>query len=341
MSTGGLNYGDTNSDLNLSSLASLNQQKSVPYLNRFVSNKKIESMTSPTLSSDSFNSKIFSNSSNSFMESKTIGSSSFFKRSMSSNQTNTTITGKSSSIKRDVGIKLLDVQEQSANPREAKRKRKEQEKEIQKKLKQEEKEAKTAQQIAKSKSIEEKLDTADDKEQENAPNENESSSNISISYPNNVLKTENQIEQSNYNNNKTENSLQTFNTNPPQFYSNTNQHLFNQVPPQQMMMPISANQLPIPQISSLNELFNSRPNESAQVDQFRNNYFSSANFSSPLLTQNSQNINETTLTQSSLPTTSFASNSNTSSSFSQAQQQQQQTDVKRAQPSLTLTVGVF
>jgi hypothetical protein len=47
----------------------------------------------------------------------------------------TTITGKSSSLKRDVGIKLLDAQEQSASPKEAKRRRKEYEKEALKKLK--------------------------------------------------------------------------------------------------------------------------------------------------------------------------------------------------------------
>lgn len=72
--------------------------------------------------------------------SKNTGSSSFFKRStLTTTNTNTTITGKSSIIKRDGGIKLLDAQEQSASPKEAKRKRKELEKETQKKLKMEEK----------------------------------------------------------------------------------------------------------------------------------------------------------------------------------------------------------
>jgi type 1 fimbria pilin len=55
---------------------------------------------------------------------------------MFTTNTSTTITGKSSSaIKRNVGIKLLDVQEQSATPKEVKRKRKELEKELLKKQK--------------------------------------------------------------------------------------------------------------------------------------------------------------------------------------------------------------
>jgi negative elongation factor A len=93
---------------------SINNKSSVPYLGRFMSSKN-----------------------DSFSSSYNGGSSSFFKRSMLTTTHNTTITGKSSNLKRDVGIKLLDVQEQSASPKEAKRKRKEQEKEVIKKLKQE------------------------------------------------------------------------------------------------------------------------------------------------------------------------------------------------------------
>ena len=86
------------------------------------------------MTADPYSSKIFSNS---IMINKSGGSSSFFKRSMMPSANSTTITGKSSNLKRDVGIKLLDAQEQSASPKEAKRKRKEYEKEVQKKLKQE------------------------------------------------------------------------------------------------------------------------------------------------------------------------------------------------------------
>jgi hypothetical protein len=64
----------------------------------------------------------------------------------------TTITGKSSSLKRDVGIKLLDAQEQSASPKEAKRKRREHEKEALKKIKYE--------QIEREKLEKDKLKTA-------------------------------------------------------------------------------------------------------------------------------------------------------------------------------------
>jgi hypothetical protein len=85
---------------------------------------------------DSYSSKIFINNNNN-LNSKNNASSSFFKRSMISNNNATTITGKSSNLKRDVGIKLLDAHEQSATPKEAKRKRKEQEKETIKKQKSE------------------------------------------------------------------------------------------------------------------------------------------------------------------------------------------------------------
>lgn len=90
---------------------------------------------------DPYSSKIFTNSSNSLSSygssGKSQGSSSFFKRSMLTNTASTTITGKSSTPKRNVGIKLLDAQEQSVTPKEAKRKRKEQEKEMLKRQKQE------------------------------------------------------------------------------------------------------------------------------------------------------------------------------------------------------------
>lgn len=88
---------------------------------------------------DPYSSRIFSNSSNNLnsFNNKSQGSSSFFKRSMLTNMGSTTITGKSSTPKRNVGIKLLDAQEQSITPKEAKRKRKEHEKEVLKKQKQE------------------------------------------------------------------------------------------------------------------------------------------------------------------------------------------------------------
>lgn len=99
---------------------SSNVSNKLSFINRGTSSKKLDSMT---------------------MGAQYSTGSSFFKRSLNTNVP--TITGKSSVVKRDVGIKLLDSDEQIIfNPREAKRKRKEQEKEALKKVKQEEKEAK-------------------------------------------------------------------------------------------------------------------------------------------------------------------------------------------------------
>lgn len=99
------------------------------YSNRF--NKKNElGLNAGLVGNDPYSSSYGS------MGQKNQGSSSFFKRSMLTSTTSTTITGKSSNPKRNVGIKLLDVQEQVATPKEAKRKRKEQEKETLKRQKQ-------------------------------------------------------------------------------------------------------------------------------------------------------------------------------------------------------------
>lgn len=96
------------------------------------------------------------------------GPSSFFKRSLTTNTS--TITGKSSVVKRDVGIKLIESNEQIIfNPREAKRKRKEQEKEALKKVKQEEKEAKTK---AKDTKFESKVEELESKTNQNENVEN-------------------------------------------------------------------------------------------------------------------------------------------------------------------------
>ncbi|RNA20575.1 negative elongation factor A [Brachionus plicatilis] len=94
------------------------------FMHRGTTSKKLDSMSMDALNS-----------------AQPLGSSSFFKRSLTISAS--TITGKSSIVKRDIGIKLLDSDEQIIfNPREAKRKRKEQEKEALKKVKQEEKESK-------------------------------------------------------------------------------------------------------------------------------------------------------------------------------------------------------
>ncbi len=77
--------------------------------NRFVATKKNE-LGIGIGTADPYSSKIFSNSSNNLnsygSNGKSQASSSFFKRSMITNNTSTTITGKSSTPKRNVGIKV-------------------------------------------------------------------------------------------------------------------------------------------------------------------------------------------------------------------------------------------
>jgi hypothetical protein len=105
MSTSGSSIGNENEMIS----ANTSSSKTFSFVNR-LSTKKIESIAALNNSnfnnSDSYSSKIFSNSSNSSLN-KSGGSSSFFKHSMiSSMSSSTTITGKSSTIKRDVGIKV-------------------------------------------------------------------------------------------------------------------------------------------------------------------------------------------------------------------------------------------
>ncbi len=110
--------------------------KSSPYLSRFSSGAKRNEQLIGGLND---NKSVLDLSSNGTPNSKGFlnQTGSFLKRS-SFTATNVSITGKSSTtFKKDVGIKLLDVQEQSATPKEAKRKRKEQEKELMKKQKME------------------------------------------------------------------------------------------------------------------------------------------------------------------------------------------------------------
>jgi hypothetical protein len=110
--------------VSLSTSSTNSNAKTVPYLNRTSGFKKIDSMTNPMLASlvgtsetstslSPYTSKIFSNSSNNlnssaspYGSSTATASSSFFKRSIFSSSSNSsTITGKSTNIKRDVGIK--------------------------------------------------------------------------------------------------------------------------------------------------------------------------------------------------------------------------------------------
>jgi hypothetical protein len=118
----------TTTPVALLSSSSNSSAKTVPYLNRTSGFKKIDSMTNPMLTSlagaqdastslSPYTSKIFSNSSNNLNSSSspysspTVNtSSSFFKRSIFSSSSNSsTITGKSSNIKRDVGIKVIII----------------------------------------------------------------------------------------------------------------------------------------------------------------------------------------------------------------------------------------
>lgn len=185
------------------------------------------------------------------MDKTTSSSSSFFKRSLTLNANSTTITGKSSAIKRDVGIKLIEVQEQVSNPKEAKRKRKEQEKESLKKSKSE-----NTQKSKPEERLTESENTVEDSEDQNLD----------------LIKQEVEIEKTvpyelaSF----TTNHLPTFSTNPAQF---NNQFFYQH---QQM------NQLPTSQHSTLNDLFQTAASHQ-QSEQFKNNYLTSSNFSSPLL----------------------------------------------------------
>ncbi|CAF0812308.1 unnamed protein product [Brachionus calyciflorus] len=217
------NLSDNQSYSDTSSLT--NTTNKLPFVNRYSStSKKLDSMATQS-------------DTDSTIRPSSLSSSSFFKRSLTTNTS--TITGKSSVVKRDVGIKLLEVDEQNIfNPREAKRKRKEQEREALKKAKQEEKEAKLKlkEQIKSEKEIddtkEEKMDDSEVEEEEKKEPEPvlQTFTTQSAQLPTPQLSTFNDLFNPNLNNNNN-----NHNNNYPSFNQQNNN--FNNPPIPSMAIP--------------------------------------------------------------------------------------------------------